>query len=43
MKSTGDKAIDNVSLREPNDCLAVVPWVAPQLLPAPRTETGIQQ
>ncbi|XVF48134.1 hypothetical protein PTKIN_Ptkin03bG0166400 [Pterospermum kingtungense] len=41
MKSTEDKAIDYASPREPNHCLAVVPWVAPQLLLASGTETGI--
>ncbi|XWS70617.1 hypothetical protein CRYUN_Cryun03dG0062300 [Craigia yunnanensis] len=41
MKSIEDKATDNGSSGEPNDRLAVVPWVAPQLRLASGTGTGI--
>lgn len=41
MKSIEDKATDNGSSGEPNDCLDVVPWVAPQLLLSSGTEAGI--
>ncbi|XVE71399.1 hypothetical protein DITRI_Ditri10aG0147200 [Diplodiscus trichospermus] len=32
MKPIEDKATENGSCKQPNDCLAVVPWVAPQPL-----------
>ncbi|XP_021276794.1 uncharacterized protein LOC110411098 isoform X1 [Herrania umbratica] len=41
VKSMEDKAMDNGSSSGPNDRLAVVPWVAPQLALASGTETEI--
>ncbi|XP_022731877.1 uncharacterized protein LOC111286258 [Durio zibethinus] len=40
VKSMWNKVTGNGSTTEPNDCLAVVPWVAPQLLLTSGTETG---
>lgn len=36
MKSTENKTIENVSPKELNDCLVIVPWISPQLLSTPR-------